>query len=211
MTASLTYFASNRRFGSHELKGGFENFVDTRVGANAQSSTGYVFMADIQDGAAACRSSTPTAIRFRMFVPGVSRVQRWIPHRGAEFNQTTTSAYVQDRWIVSPQAHAEPRHAVRARGERGHDRAAVAGSVSRRAAPGRGYDVNGDGETVLQATFSQYSGKYNAVQFSRNTNVGNSDRYTRVIHRSRRRGAVVRAGLRPQQLQRRRRGHVPGV
>jgi hypothetical protein len=30
----------------------------------------------------------------------------------------------------------------------------------------------------LQATFSQYSGKYNAVQFSRNTNVGNSDRYT---------------------------------
>ncbi len=36
------------------------------------------------------------------FVPGFSRVQRWIPHRGAEFNLTTTSAYVQDRWIVSP-------------------------------------------------------------------------------------------------------------
>ena len=32
---------------------------------------------------------------------------------------------------------------------------------------GAAYDVSGDGETVLQATFSQYSGKYNAVQFSR--------------------------------------------
>ena len=48
LTASLTYFASSRRFGSHELKGGFENFVDQRVGANAQSSTGYVFLADFK-------------------------------------------------------------------------------------------------------------------------------------------------------------------
>ena len=43
---------------------------------------------------------------------------------------------------------------------------------------GAAYDVSGNGDTVLQATFSQYSGKYNATQFSRNTNVGNSDRYT---------------------------------
>ena len=41
-----------------------------------------------------------------------------------------------------------------------------------------GHVVVPRGDTVLQATFSQYSGKYNAVQFSRNTNVGNSDRYT---------------------------------
>ena len=40
--------------------------------------------------------------------------------------------------------------------------------------------MSGNGDTVLQATFSQYSGKYNATQFSRNTNVGNSDRYTMV-------------------------------
>ena len=50
VTASLTYFASDRRFGSHELKGGIENFVDTRVGANAQSSTGYVFLSDFKNG-----------------------------------------------------------------------------------------------------------------------------------------------------------------
>ena len=120
----------------------------------------------------------PMAIRFRMFVPGSTRVQRWIPHRGAEFNQTTTSAYVQDRWVVSPQLTLN----LGMRFEHASSEATTGqkspGHVARRAAPRRGYDVNGNGETVLQATFSQYSGKYNAVQFSRNTNVGNSDRYT---------------------------------
>ncbi len=101
VTASLTYFASDRRFGSHELKGGVENFVDTRIGANAQSSTGYVFMSDIKlAGGVPVLDSDSHPVP--MFVPGVSRVQRWIPHRGAEFNMTTTSAYAQDRWIVSP-------------------------------------------------------------------------------------------------------------
>ena len=177
LTASVTYFASNRRLGSHELKGGFENFVDQRVGANAQSSTGYVFMADIRlSGGVPMQDADGHPIP--MFVPGTTRVQRWIPHRGAEFNQTTTSAYVQDRWVVSPQLTLNLglrfEHA-------GSD--ATTGQKSpglSRVVPrlGAAYDVMGDGDTVLQATFSQYSGKYNAVQFSRNTNVGNSDRYT---------------------------------
>jgi hypothetical protein len=69
MTASLTYFASDRRLGSHELKGGFENFVDTRIGANAQSSTGYVFLSDFKSRAA-CRCST------RMVIPADVRAGR---------------------------------------------------------------------------------------------------------------------------------------
>jgi hypothetical protein len=40
LTASVTSFLSNRTFGSHELKGGVEDFMDTRIGANSQSSTG---------------------------------------------------------------------------------------------------------------------------------------------------------------------------
>ncbi|HET9467400.1 MAG TPA: TonB-dependent receptor, partial [Vicinamibacterales bacterium] len=179
LTASLTYFASNQRFGSHELKGGFENFVDQRVGANAQSSTGYVFLADVRmAGGVPLQDSDGHPIP--VFTPGFTRVQRWIPHRGAEFNQTTTSAYVQDRWIVSPQLTLNLgmrfEHA-------GSD--ATTGQKSpglSRVVPrlGAAYDVTGDGDTVLQASFSQYSGKYNATQFSRNTNVGNSDRYTMV-------------------------------
>ena len=68
-TASLTYFGSTRSFGSHELKGGFESFIDTRVGANAQSSTGYVFLADIVMVGEVSQDKTPTATRSRCSCP----------------------------------------------------------------------------------------------------------------------------------------------
>ena len=177
LTASLTYFASSRHFGSHELKGGFENFIDQRVGANAQSSTGYVFLADVKAvGGVPVLDADGHPVP--MFVPGVTRVQRWIPHRGAEFNQTTTSAYVQDRWVASPKLTLNLGMRFEHAGSdatTGQKSPGLARVVPRL---GAAYDVSGNGDTVLQATFSQYSGKYNAVQFSRNTNVGNSDRYT---------------------------------
>lgn len=178
-TASVTYFASSRNFGSHELKGGFESFVDQRVGANAQSSTGYVFLADVRmAGGVPVLDADSHPIP--MFVPGFTRVQRWIPHRGATFNETTTSAYVQDRWVATPKLTLNLgmrfEHA-RSEATTGQKSPGLARVVPR---VGAAYDVNGNGDTVLQATFSQYSGKYNAVQFSRNTNVGNSDRYTMV-------------------------------
>jgi hypothetical protein len=181
LTASLTYFASDRRFGSHELKGGVENFVDTRIGANAQSSTGYVFLSDIKLAGGvpvldADGHPVPT------FVPGVSRVQRWIPHRGAEFNMTTTSAYAQDRWMVSPNLTLNLGLRLEHAGSEATNGPKSPGAARVVPRLGAAYDLQGDGHTVLQASFSQYSGKYNAVQFSRNTNVGNSDRYTLVYN-----------------------------
>ena len=181
VTASLTYFASDRRFGSHELKGGVENFVDTRIGANAQSSTGYVFLSDIKLAGGvpvldANGHPVPT------FVPGVSRVQRWIPHRGAEFNMTTTSAYAQDRWIVSPNLTLNLGLRFEHAGSEATNGPKSPGTSRVVPRLGAAYDLKGDGHTMLQASFSQYSGKYNAVQFSRNTNVGNSDRYTLVYN-----------------------------
>ena len=178
-TASLTYFASSRSFGSHELKGGFEHFVDQRVGANAQSSTGYVFLADVRMAGGVPVQDT-SGHPIPQFVPGVTRVQRWIPHRGAEFNQTTTSAYLQNRWVVSPQLtlnlgmRFEHASSEATSGQQSPGLSRIVPRV------GAAYDMTGSGDTVLQATFSQYSGKYNAVQFSRNTSVGNSDRYTMV-------------------------------
>jgi hypothetical protein len=181
LTASLTYFASDRRFGSHELKGGVERFVDTRIGANAQSSTGYVFLSDFKmAGGAPLLDADGHPIP--TFVPGTSRVQRWIPHRGAEFNMTTMSAYAQDRWMVSPKLTLNLgmrfEHAA-SEATGGPESPGVSRVVPRL---GAAYDLKGDGDFVLQASYSQYSGKYNAVQFSRNTNVGNSDRYTLVYN-----------------------------
>jgi hypothetical protein len=40
------------------------------------------------------------------------------------------------------------------------------------------YDLTADGRTVVHTTYAHYAGKYNDVQFSRNSNVGNADRIT---------------------------------
>jgi hypothetical protein len=182
LTASLSYFASDRRFGSHEVKGGLERFVDTRIGANAQSSTGYVFMSNFKVDASGLPLVDGDGHPIPLFVPGFSRVQRWIPHRGAEFNMTTTSAYLQDRWLASPRLTLNLgmrfEHASSATTD-GLASPGVSRIVPRL---GAAYDLQGNGATVLHATASQYSGKYSAVHFSRNTNVGNSDRYTLVYN-----------------------------
>ncbi len=182
LTASASYFISDRRLGSHELKGGIENFVDTRVGANAQSSTGYVFLSNFKVDAAGAPILDGDGHPIPLFVPGFSRVQRWIPHRGAEFNLNTTSVYVQDRWIASQKLTLNL--GMRFEQVSSEATGGVSSVSTSRLVPrlGASYDVKGDGKTVLHTTFSQYSGKYSSVMFSRNTNVGNSDRYTTVYN-----------------------------
>lgn len=182
LTASLSYFASGPRMGSHGFKAGVEHFVDTRIGANAQSSTGYVFMSNFKIDAGGAPVLDGEGHPIPLFVAGMSRAQRWIPHRGAEFDLATTSAYVQDRWVVSPKLTLNlgmRLEQVSSEATGGINSVSTSRIVPRL---GAGYDVKGDGETVLQATFSQYSGKYSSVMFSRNTNVGNSDRYTTVYN-----------------------------
>jgi hypothetical protein len=178
LTASVTYFASDRRFGSHELKGGLEHFVDQRVGANSQSATGYVFQSNFKIDATGAPVLDADGYLIPLFVPGTSRIQRWIAHRGAEFNMATMSAYVQDRWVATPRLTLGlgmrfEHTSSEATG--GSTNVSVSRIVPRL---GASYDLRGDSRTIVHATFSQYSGKYNVQQLSRNTNVGNSDRYS---------------------------------
>ena len=182
LTASLSYFTSSRRWGSHDLKGGVEHFVDTRVGANAQSSTGYVFMADFQTDTAGLPVLDADGHPIPRFTPGFTRVQRWIPHRGAEFDLNTASAYVQDRWAAS--ARLTLNLGMRFENVSSDATGGVNSVSTSRIVPrlGASYDIAGDGKTVVQGSFSQYSGKYSSVLFSKNTNVGNSDRYTLVYN-----------------------------
>jgi hypothetical protein len=111
-------------------------------------------------------------------VPGVSRMATWMPLRGASIEVTTLSGYVSDRWTVNPRLTldigARYEHAT---SDATGDISGANGStiVPRLAAS---YSLSGDGATVLQATYGQYAGKYNDVQFSRNSNVGNADRFT---------------------------------
>ena len=62
---------------------------------------------------------------------------------------------------------------------------------------GGGYDLQGNGSTVLFATYGHYSGKYSQVQFGVNTNVGRPDEVDYVYTRPGGPGLRLCARVRP--------------
>ena len=84
------------------MKGGFEHFVSTRVGGNSQTSTGYVFQTDYKLDANNRPALDADGRLIPRFVPNNSRVQVWLPQRGATIDIATTSLFATDHWTVSP-------------------------------------------------------------------------------------------------------------
>jgi outer membrane receptor protein involved in Fe transport len=177
-TASVSEVFSSRRLGTHEVKTGFESFTSTRVGGNSQSLSGYVFQTDYKVGADGRPVLDANARMIPRFVPGTSRLQSWMPLRGSSIDLTTTSAFVNDRWTAGSRFTFD----LGVRYERARSSATgnISGADGSTFVPrlGAAYDLTADGRTVLHATYGHYAGKYNDVQFSRNSNVGNADRIT---------------------------------
>lgn len=175
-TASLMRQLSSRRAGTHEVKGGFEYFAATRVGGNSQTSTGYVFQTDYALDSAARPALDASGNLIPRFVPGSSRVQVWQPLRGATIDVTTTSLFLTDHWVAAPRLTFDFGLRFESVGSEAIGSASIDAQtlVPRTAAT---FDLSGDGRTVLQGSYGHYAGKYNEVQFSRNTSVGNPDRY----------------------------------
>ncbi len=177
VTASVSQMLSSPRWGTHEVKGGFEHFVSTRVGGNSQTSTGYVFQTDYKLDASSRPALDADGRLVPRFVPGNSRVQVWLPQRGATIDIGTTSLFVNDHWTATPRLTVD----LGVRFESvGSDASGGIESVSAKTLVprlGAAYDLTGDGRTVLLGSYGHYAGKYNDVQFARNTNVGNPDRY----------------------------------
>jgi hypothetical protein len=177
-TASLSQLLSTRRAGTHEVKGGFEYFVSTRVGGNSQTSTGYVFQTDYKLDGSGRPALDAAGHLIPRFVPGTSRVQVWMPLRGATIDLATASLFANDHWTAGSRLTLD----LGARFERvtsdatGGIQSVDATTLVPRL--GASYDLTGDGRTVVQGTYAHYAGKYNDVQFSRDTNVGNPDRIT---------------------------------
>ena len=171
VTGSLSYLASTEGYGSHDLTAGAEYFVSTGVGGNSQSPSGSVFVTDyaVQDGRPVVDDRGRPIPRF---VPGVSEVWNFLATRGATIDIKTTSVYLQDRWVVTPRLTLQLGARIEAvRGDAtGNITTVDTTSIAPRL--GATFDVHGDGATVVQATYGHYSGKYNQVQFSANTNVG---------------------------------------
>jgi hypothetical protein len=178
LTASVSQLVSSSRHGTHEVKGGFEYFVSTRVGGNSQTSTGYVFQTDYKLDADNRPALDRDGRLMPRFVPGNSRIQVWEPVRGAQIDLTTASFFVNDHWTAGPRLTLDLGLRFEAVST---EASGVSSAVSAQALMPRvaaAYDLTGDARTILQGTFGHYSGKYNDVQFSRNSNVGNPDRYT---------------------------------
>ena len=176
-TGSLSYTWSSPRIGTHDIKGGGEFYRSTRLGGNSQSATDYVFQTDylLASGRPVVDSA---GIPVPVFTPGVSRVQNWIPTKGAVVNIDTTSLYFQDHWVVAPRLSLDLGTRVEAvRGKATGDLITV---DTTKIVPrlGAAYDLTGDGRTTLQATYGHYSGKYNERQYASNTDVGNPSRVT---------------------------------
>jgi carboxypeptidase family protein len=177
-TASASETFASRRLGTHELKTGFESFISTRVGGNSQSLSGYVFQTDYKVAADGRPELDANGRLIPRFVPGTSRLQTWMPLRGSSIDMTTVSAYVNDRWIAGSRFTFD----LGVRYERAHSTATgdISGADGSSVVPrfGAAYDLTADGRTVVHATYGHYAGRYNDVQFSRNSNVGNADRIT---------------------------------
>ena len=173
VTGNVTWYRGTERFGSHNVKVGFESYRSTNTGGNSQSSTGYVFDADYKVNA----DGDPILVDNRLipvFSPFESLIENWIPSRGARIDINTSSFFINDNWSLN-------EHFSFNLGVRGE-------LVSSDATPGdittvdtqaivprlaASYDPLGDGRYSIQATYSQYSGKYSEAQFAANTNVGN--------------------------------------
>jgi hypothetical protein len=176
-TGSVSRTISTRTIGTHDVKGGGEFYRSSRIGGNSQSATNYVFQTDylVANGRPMVDSA---GVPVPVFTPGVSRVQNWIPTKGAIVNIDTTSAYFQDHWVVAPRLSLDIGTRVEAvRGKATGDLLTVDTTkwVPRL---GVAYDLTGNGLTTLQATYGHYSGKYNERQYANNSDVGNPSRVT---------------------------------
>ena len=111
--------SSSRRGGTHEVKGGFEYFVSTRVGGNSQTSTGYVFQTDYKldaDGRPALDASGALIPRFiaRHVAPAGLACRR-AARRSTSRRPRSSSI---DHWIGGAAPDVRPRPALRERQQR---------------------------------------------------------------------------------------------
>jgi hypothetical protein len=178
-TGSLSRYMTSPAFGRHDMKVGFEHFKSFRTGGNSQSSTGYVINGDyltaggrpvlgsdgepipVWIGNAAAPTSAPT------------RITNWIASRGATLDIKTLSLYVQDRWTVADRLTADI--GVRYERVRGDATGGIVAADTDTVVPrlGLSFDVTGDGQTIAQATYARYSGRFTERAFARTSNVGN--------------------------------------
>ena len=178
---ALSYFLSTPRVGTHEIKGGYEHFVDTRTGGNSQTSTNYVFYTPYQ-----VNGGAPTLDANGHLIPvfnplndqtgadgSYSAIGLWLATRGARLNDTTDSLFINDRWNLNSHwsFNLGARYEKAKSDATGGILAVDSSSIVPRLAAS--YDLLGNGKYKADVTYAQYAGRYNPALTGVNSNVGN--------------------------------------
>jgi hypothetical protein len=177
LAGSLSYYVTNPASGRHDLKVGGEYFTSWIAGGNSQSSTGFVFHSDLLVGADGIPVLDADGRAIPVFVPhplgARTAVVNWRPTRGAELFIDTLSLYVQDRWQIGNRVTADL--GLRFEDVNSEATGDILGADTRSWLPrlGVSVDLEGNGRTVVQATYGRYSGRFTEVAFRRNTTVNN--------------------------------------
>lgn len=175
---SLSYHFTPASLGRHDLKVGFEHFTSFRTGGNSQSATGYVFSTDYLVDA----SGKPVVVNGGLIpvfrgnaanpAAAPTYLENWISVPGSQIDIRTLSLYVQDRWA----ANSHLTFDIGLRYEKADAEATgdIIGADTSTLMPRLGvtFDPTGRGDTVFQATYGHYSGRYTERAFGRNTTVG---------------------------------------
>ena len=154
------------------MKAGFENYASRYVGGNSQTATGYVFRADY--ALAGTRPALDAQGRVTpVFQPGVTRLENWLPSRGAVLEIVTNSLYVHDRWTAGPRLTLDlgTRFEMVKSDATGDISSVDTNTIVPRL--GAAYDLSGTGRWIAQATYGHYAGKYTEPNFQDDTDVGN--------------------------------------
>ena len=160
--------------GRHDVGGGYERFRSRRTGGNSRSATNYVFDADY---ALDSRNELPaldsTGHLIPRFVPGETRIENWLPARGAVLDVNTQSFYAQDHWAIDE--HWSADMGVRYERVRSVATGGLVGVDSGVFVPrlAIAYDVSGDGRHVAHVTYGRYSGRYPEAQIGAGDSLGN--------------------------------------
>src|SRR5262252_542847 len=150
--------------GHHQTKAGYEWFRSQRIGGNSQSPTQYSINADFATNGAGAPILDSTGRPIPVFESGVTSISYFPAVVGATLNVDNHSLFIQDHWAINSHWSAD----LGARYE--HAKVASTGDIvsidNNRIVPrlAVGYDVNGDGDHIIHATYAQYSGRYNEAQ-----------------------------------------------